>query len=113
MSALRGRSLRSRLTRTLVGLGLVSVILLAIVNLAVVYGLLDRGAKDQLESLRDLRADTVEQTIDSVLDRVPVMGTDPAVGAALADLGDGYVQLGNPGEACLLVPTMGTLCSDL
>ena len=28
-------------------------------------------------------------------------------------LTDGYVQLGNPGEACLLVPTMGTLCSDL
>lgn len=93
MSRTRGRSLRARLTRRLVGLGLVSVILLAVVNLVVVYGLLERGATDQLDTLRNLRADTVEQTIDSALDRVAVMGTDPGVGFALADLSEGYAAL--------------------
>ena len=90
----RGRSLRSRLTRRLVGLGLVSVVLLAVVNLVVVYGLLERGAVNQLTTLRDLRADTVEQTIDGALDRVAVMGTDPGVGDALADLAAAYAELG-------------------
>ena len=93
MSIARGRSLRSRLTRRLVGLGLVSVVLLAVVNLVVVYGLLERGATDQLTTLRDLRADTVEQTIDSALARVAVMGTDPGVGDALADLAAAYTSL--------------------
>ena len=93
MSVSRGRSLRSRLTRRLVGLGLISVVLLAVVNLAVVYGLLERGATDQLTTLRNLRADTVEQTVDSALDRVAVMGTDPGVGDALADLGAAYAAL--------------------
>ena len=84
------RSLRRRLTRRLVGLGLVSVILLAIVNLVAVYTLLQDGTRDQLSTLRELRADTVEQTIDSALGRVSVMGTDPGVAVALTELADAY-----------------------
>ncbi|MAT07062.1 MAG: hypothetical protein CL424_18670 [Acidimicrobiaceae bacterium] len=97
MSIARGRSLRSRLTRRLVGLGLVSVVLLAAVNLVVVYGLLERGATNQLNTLRNLRADTVEHTVENTLDRVAVLGTDPGVGAALADLSAAYLELDEGG----------------
>jgi class 3 adenylate cyclase len=90
---IRGGSIRSRLTRTLVGLGLVSVILLAAVNFIVVRGLLDRGTRDQLESLRDLRADAVELGMAQLLTRTSVFGADPGVADALVELEATYVSI--------------------
>jgi class 3 adenylate cyclase len=93
MATLRGSSVRARLTRTLVGLGLVSVLLLAAVNIVVVRGLLDRGVRDQLTTLRDMRRDSVELGIDRLLTRVAVLGSDPGVASAVSDLSAAYAEL--------------------
>lgn len=90
------RSLRTRLTRALVALGLVSVVLLASVNFLVVRGLLDRNGRSQLETIRDLRSDAVELTIDRAIARTATFGTDPAVAAALVELEESYRQLDAP-----------------
>jgi HAMP domain-containing protein len=93
MVAIRGTSLRSQLARTLVGLGLVSVLLLATVNIFVVRGLLDRGAREQLTTLRDLRRDSIELGIDRVTTRVALLGDDAGVASAVVDLSAAYSQL--------------------
>lgn len=93
MSVLRSSSLRGRITRTLVGLGLVSVVLLATVNFFVVRTYLDRGTRGQLETLRDLRVDAIELAIGRLLDRVAVLGTDPAVAQALTDFESAYTGI--------------------
>lgn len=74
----------------LVGLGLVSVVLLATVNFVVVRSLLDTSVRDQLVTLRELRRDGIELGIDRLLNRVAVIGQDPAMAQALADLENGY-----------------------
>lgn len=89
----RPTSLKSRLTRTLVGLGLVSVVLLAAVNFVVVRDLLDRTSRGQLETIRELRSDSVELGFERFLDRVAVLGTDPGLSVALSDLDAGYRTL--------------------
>ena len=93
MSAVRGSSLRARLSRTLVGLGLVSVVLLAGVNFFVVRSLLDTEVRTQLVTLRDLRRDAIEVGIDRLLAEVSVLADDPAVGAAVLDLDAAYSTL--------------------
>lgn len=95
MTRRRG-SLRGRLTRSLVGLGLASVVLLATVNFFVVRNLLDNSTRSQLETLRELRADSIEFTIDRLLIRVATFGADPSVATALADLQSTYEQLDEP-----------------
>jgi class 3 adenylate cyclase len=92
----RGDSLRTRLTRSLVALGFVSVILLASVNFFVVRNLLDQSARSQLQTLRDLRADSIELAIDRLLTRVSVFGTDPGVALALGDLESAYRTIDVP-----------------
>lgn len=86
-------SLRGRLTRSLVGLGLASVVLLATVNFFVVRNLLDHSTRSQLETLRDLRADSIEFAIDRLLVRVAAFGADPSLAAALTDFQTAYDQL--------------------
>lgn len=93
MATVRGSSLRARLTRTLVGLGLVSVLLLAAVNIVVVRGLLDRGVRDQLTTLRDMRRDSVDLGIDRLMTRVAVLGSDPGVASAVQDLSSAFGEI--------------------
>ncbi len=90
MSVVRGSSLRARLSRALVGLGLVSVLLLAGVNFLVVRTLIDTNVNDQLVTLRDLRRQSIENTIEGVLARVSVMASDPGVAKATEDLASAY-----------------------
>lgn len=90
MSRRAPASLRIRLTRTLVGLGLISVVLLAGVNLLIVRSLLDSTVQEQLRTLRDLRADSVERGVARLLERTSVLSTDPGMAAALNDLEAGY-----------------------
>lgn len=89
----RGASLRTRLTRSLVGLGLASVVLLATVNFFVVRNLLDTNSRAQLETLRDLRADSIELAIEGLLVRVSSFGSDPGIAAAFADFAAAYAQV--------------------
>ena len=93
MRSLRGSSLRSRLSRTLIGLGLASVVLLASVNYVIVRELLSSNTEIQLETLRDVRADSIEVAIDRLLTRTSALGSDPSVAAALSEFEDAYQQL--------------------
>lgn len=86
-------SLRGRLTRSLVGLGLASVVLLATVNFFVVRNLLDNSTRSQLETLRELRADSIEFALDRLLVRVATFGGDPSLADALTDFQTAYDQL--------------------
>lgn len=92
-------SLKSRLTRTLVGLGLISVVSLAAVNFGVVRDLLGSTTRDQLVTLRELRADSVEVGVKRLADRTSAIGSDPALAAALRDLDEGYRELEPPADA--------------
>jgi len=91
--ALKGGSLRGRLTRTLVGLGIVSVVLLAAVNFVVVRGLLSESTRAQLQTTRDVRADGVNLAFDRLLERTAVFGFDPTVAEAIVALDAGYESL--------------------
>jgi len=94
VSVVRGSSLRARLSRTFVGLGFVSVVLLAGVNFFVVRSLIDTDVRGQLVTLRDLRQDSIELTIERVLARVSVLASDPGVVAATEDLDGAYAVVG-------------------
>lgn len=87
------RSLRTRLARTLVGLGLISVVLLASVNYVVVRELLSHNTEIQLETLREVRADSIEVSIDRLLTRTSAIGSDRAVAAALSELEAAYEEI--------------------
>lgn len=91
----RVRRLRRQLVRALIGTALVSLLIVGSLNLVAAWSLLNEGAEEQLVSVAQTRANSIDVGIERTLSRTSVLAADLAVVNALIEFEAAFTDVGN------------------